>query len=281
MDQSYSGLSKRIEEIMAGFSGEYAYYCSDNRHIISKDSDLVYETASCIKTFILLVLAKGIEDQGYSKDQIIPLKADHYISGSGILRSLSHAVSLSIEDMATLMIIVSDNVATNCLIDWLGLEQINEGIEKFGFKNTRLLHPINFDQYHDLGCTTAREYGLLFEGLLSGKFLEPTMAKWVLEILSKQKYQSMFVKAMAPALLDEDYLSSQGQVTILSKSGALDQVRNDGGIVRTPLGDYVLVFFTRNFKDHFYHNDHESYRYGSQVTNLIFNHFISKEGSLI
>jgi len=281
MDQSNFSLINRVEQIMAGFSGEYAIYCSDGKGIISKDEELVYETASCIKTFILLALAKNIENETLKKDQMVKCKPEHYINGSGILKDLSQTVVLTLEDMATLMIIISDNTATNCVIDVLGIDQINDSIKEFGFKNTKLHNELNFEKYDDLGSTTAKEYGELFEGLLKNKFLGQEMSDWVLGILSKQKYQSMFTKSMAPSLLDEDYLSDHTSTVIMSKSGSFDNVRNDGGIVRTPIGDYVLVFFTKDFKDHFYHSEHESCLYGSKVTNMLFNHFISRNGSLI
>ncbi|MCH4887468.1 serine hydrolase [Acidaminobacter sp. JC074] len=280
MDQSNKTLN-RIEHIMAGFSGEYALYWSHGNQVIAKDEDLLYETASCIKAFILLVIAKKVQDGHLDKKEIISIREEHYIGGSGILKDLSLNVSLTLEDLSTLMIIVSDNTATNCLIDLLGMDAINESISKFGFKSTKLLNILDFDQYDTLGQTTALEYGRLFEGLLNERFLNHDMNTWVLDILSKQKYQSMFTKSMPPSLLDEDYLSDEKAVVIMSKSGSFDHVRNDGGIVRTDIGDYVLILFTRDFKDHFYHPEHESYVYGSKLTNMLFNHFISRNGSLI
>ena len=272
-------MSRRIDDEMAGFTGEYSVYCSDLNHSIEVNADVIYETASCIKAFILLALTKAIKDKKVMKNNFISCENIYNATGSGILKSLSKNVSLTVEDIATLMIVVSDNIATNIIIDLLSLDYINEIILGFGFKKTKLLNIIDFEIYHTLGQTTAREYGQLFEGFVKETYLDHENTKWMLDIFSKQHYQSMLIKFLPPALLDEDYLSDQKKIEILSKSGAMDCVRNDGGIIRCEAGLYVIAIFTKDFKDFFYHPEHESYRYGGLVSKMLFNHFISRGGS--
>ncbi|MDR1514911.1 MAG: class A beta-lactamase-related serine hydrolase, partial [Synergistaceae bacterium] len=65
---------------------------------------------------------------------------------------------------------------------------------------------------------------------------------------------------------------------IASKSGSMDNCRNDGGVVGTPFGRYVIAIFTKDFRDRQYHRGHESYLYGSRVSRLLFDQFLAREG---
>ena len=63
----------------------------------------------------------------------------HYVNGSGVMRYLSKGIKLPILDIATLMMIISDNIATNMLIDFLGIDKINKVIENIGCKDTNYI----------------------------------------------------------------------------------------------------------------------------------------------
>lgn len=79
-----------------------------------------------------------------------------------MLRALGAGAKLKVKDTATMMIICSDNIATNMIIDYLGLDTINGCIRELGFADTVLHNPLHFDRYDDLGTTTPRDYAALF-----------------------------------------------------------------------------------------------------------------------
>ena len=83
--------------------------------VITINEDEEYETASTIKTFILGALFQEIENGSRSLSDMLTYKKEHYIDGSGVLKSLEIGTSLSVKNTATLMIIVSDNIATNMI----------------------------------------------------------------------------------------------------------------------------------------------------------------------
>jgi beta-lactamase class A len=68
------------------------------------------------------------------------------------------------------------------------------------------------------------------------------------------------------------------EIYVASKSGSMKECRNDGGIVGTPYGKYVLAILTKNFHDQQYHKDHESHVYGARVSRLLFDQYLAKEG---
>ena len=179
-----------------------------------------YNAASCIKIFILVELFNQINNGTKSRNDEIPSLYEHYVNGSGILGYLSKNIKLPILDVDTLMII-SDNVATNMLIDYLWIENINKIIK-------------------DIGCKDTELYSMF----------KPT----------------------------EDEIFSFAPVVnyIAIKSGKYQSVRNDGGIVSTKYGNYILTILIKDFKDEKYLNDEYVYNQGRQISNIIFNEFIRK-----
>lgn len=275
MVQPDYSLESRIAYEMKGFSGEYSVYASDFESEINHLSSELWETASCIKVFILASLAKACEEKIVKKTELIKYHFRNYVAGSGVLRALNCGLRLTIEDISTLMIIVSDNIATNMIIERLGVDYINKSIQDLGFVHTKLLHEIDFDHYDDLGVTTAREYGELFKRIYTGTLISKQWSMWMLDILEKQQYQTLLTDSISPYLLDSENTGDEPLLKVYSKSGALDDCRNDGGIVETKLGTYVVVVFTRQFKDKLYHRNHESFLHGSRLSNLILNHYMS------
>lgn len=179
-----------------------------------------YNAASCIKIFILVELFNQINNGTKSRNDEIPSLYEHYVNGSGILGYLSKNIKLPILDVAILMII-SDNVATNMLIDYLWIENINKIIK-------------------DIGCKYTELYSMF----------KPT----------------------------EDEIFSFAPVVnyIAIKSEKYQTVRNDGRIVSTKYGNYILTILIKDFKDEKYLNDEYVYNQGRQISNIIFNEFIRK-----
>jgi beta-lactamase class A len=101
----------------------------------------------------------------------------------------------------------------------------------------------------------------------------------MLDILEKQHYNTMLVKELAPYYLDSEDTGDEELIRIASKSGSMDECRNDGGIIFTPYGDYAIAIFTKEFKDSLYYQEHESYRFGARVSKLLFDNFISLKGA--
>ena len=95
-------------------------------------------TASTIKVPILIELFRQVDEGTVDLDTRLTLSQEARTVGSGILRELSPGLDLTLRDYATLMIVVSDNIATNVLIDLLGIDRINQTMAEFGFSQTKL-----------------------------------------------------------------------------------------------------------------------------------------------
>lgn len=132
-------IEKVIKDSLVNFDGKVAVYYDDlNRNVLNINGKEKYNAASCIKLFILITLFKQISNKMISRNIELTYLDKHYVNSSGILRYLSKGIKFPILDVATLMMIISDNVATNMLIYFLGIDKINETIQNVGCSDTKL-----------------------------------------------------------------------------------------------------------------------------------------------
>lgn len=274
-------LEDRIAAELKSFDGKMGIYVNDLKGTeITNLKEEPFETASTIKTFILLTLFKKVKEGKVNLQDSLTFKEDCYVDGSGILRAVRAHGSYRIHDLATWMIIVSDNVATNILIDFLGQEEINCTIQEFGFQKTVLHNPIHFEKYDQLGTTTPGDYGEFFRRLAKRELLGEKWDEEMLAIFKQQHYRSGLTKEFPIYFLDSEDTGEEELIKIYSKSGSMDACRNDGGIIETPFGSYVIVLFTKDFKDPLYYDDHPSIRHQAKVSRLIFDTYLALEGTL-
>ena len=273
-------LEERIEAELKSYDGTMGLYMDDLKgNVITRFPDEPFETASTIKVYILAALFDAIELGKASLKDMLTCEERFWIDGSGILGSLEVGTTLSVKNVATLMIIVSDNIATNMLIDYLGIDSINACIQKLGCKDTKLHNVLDFAKYHQLGTTTPRDYASMFVRIANRTLVSPEASQQMWEILSQQHYNSMIVKSLPQFYVDPDNYDEQ-LFWFASKSGSMNACRNDGGIITTPYGSYVIVMLNKNFSDKQYYPEHPATVFGSRVSRLIFDQYLTLEGRI-
>lgn len=274
-------LEERIQAELASYNGTLGIYVNDFQgNKVEINIDEKYETASCVKTFILGTLFDEVEKGRKSLQDILVYTKENEIEGSGVLVSLDYGVELSVKNVATLMIIVSDNVATNMMIDYLGIDTINAFMQAQGFSETKLHNKINFTQYNQLGTSTPRDYGRIFEMICNEELVSVSASRQMLEIFKKQHYNSTLTKSFPQYFLDSEDTGEDELIYVASKSGSMNACRNDGGIVSTPYGKYVIVLFNKNFTDAIYYPDHPATVFSAKVSRLIFDQFLALKGRI-
>ena len=273
-------LEERIEAELKSYDGTMGLYIDDLKgNVITRFPDEKFETASTIKVYILAALFDAIEQGKASLHDMLTCEERFWIDGSGILGSLEVGTTLSVKNVATLMIIVSDNIATNMLIDYLGIDNINACIQKLGCRDTVLHNVLDFAKYHQLGTTTPRDYASMFVRIQNRTLISPEASEQMWQILSQQHYNSMIVKSLPQFYVDPDNYDEQ-LFWFASKSGSMNACRNDGGIITTPYGSYVIVMLNKDFSDKQYYPDHPATVFGSRVSRLIFDQYLTLEGRL-
>ena len=274
-------LEKRIEAELQSYDGMMGIYADDfHGNVISMEADEKFETASIIKTYILACLFDEAERGKADLEEILTYEKRHFVDGSGVLCSLETGAAMRVRDIATFMIIVSDNIATNMLIEYLGVEKINHCIQRLGCKDTILHNPIDFERYERLGTTTPKDYGSIFCRLAKGELISKTADYEMVEILKKQHYNSMIIKDFPPVYMDSDN-TDDILIRVASKSGSMDACRNDGGIIYTPYGPYVLVMLNKKFSDAMYYPAHPATIFGARVSRMLLDQFLALEGRFV
>ena len=263
---------KLIKNEIINFNGKIAIYYDDLcGNIISINENEVYNAASCIKVYILIELFNQIDKKIINIDDMLEYNENHYVNGSGILRYLTQGIKLPILDVATLMMIISDNVATNMLIDLLGIDNINSAIKQIGCNSTKLYSKFKSVEDEVFSETTAYDYGLVWKKLCNNELFSKETTDQIINIIKNQKYHEMVGDG-----IDDIYKSVPNSYVknIITKSGKYQSIRNDGGIVYTKDGAYILTIFIKDFKDVDYRNDNYVYQQGRQISNIIINEFI-------
>jgi len=199
--------------------------------------DTVFPQASSIKLTILLELMRQAQEGKLSLEEKHTLRRSEMTVGDTepILTMLGDGtVTLSLHDLAIFMVVLSDNTATNILIDRLGMDNINEGVTRLGFKETKLRrHMIDLEaaKKGNENVSTPREMLTLIEKVHAGQALDAAHTKEYFDLLRLPK-ESEFHKA-----LPED-------VSIADKPGSLEGVRCDTGLIDIPGHPFVMSITT-------------------------------------
>lgn len=272
-------LEKILNNVFINFDGKYSIYANDfNGNVLKLNSSEKYNAASCIKVYILIAFLKKVYEEKKDINTKIKYEQENYVNGSGILQYLTPGLELSLKDIATLMMIISDNVATNIMIDYIGIDYINNTINELGLLNTKLYSKFESCEDKVFGETTAEDYGKVFELIANRKLWNESMTDEIIEILKNQKYTEMVGDGIPRVYIDTE---NEFVKNVITKSGKYQSVRNDGGIVITKYGQYILIIFIKDFNDQDYLNDEDIYNYGRKISNIIFDRYIALNGKFI
>lgn len=146
--------------------------------------------ASVIKIPILIEAFAQMEEGRVKKDELFAISSADKMPSCGALSYMHDRLSVTLEDLYTLMIILSDNTATNLLLKRLGMEEVNARMRSLGLENTvvrRRLFDAESARRGLENSITARDMGRLLEKLYWGKVVSPAASHEMLNILKKQR----------------------------------------------------------------------------------------------
>jgi beta-lactamase class A len=197
--------------------------------------DEVLPTASSIKIAILAEFYRQVQQGKLKFNDLYTLQQTDLVGGSGIAEALTPGVTrLTLRDVAVLMVSVSDNSATNIIIDRIGMENVNALLDSLGLTHTRLRRKMMDLKAASEGrenVATPREMMLLLEALYKGKVLNKQLTEDYFNLLSIHK------ESYIPRELPED-------LRVANKPGELEGVRCDSGIIFTGNRPFVISVMT-------------------------------------
>lgn len=248
-------LQQQLDAMVQGFRGHVAFFAKDlnTGRTVATDADEPVQTASVIKLALMLETFAEAKQGIIKLDDPLPLLQANQVPGSGVLQFLHPGLNTTVEDSVVLMIDLSDNTATNQLIDKVPLSKVNARLTAMGFKNTyfykKVFKPAEGPSPSDqkkfgLGKTTAREMAQLLESIERCQLGAPELCHRMIEILKHQTVQEMIPRFIQTGD------GSAGSAEVANKTGSLDDVRNDVAIVYSKSGPIVFSIFTWDNADH-------------------------------
>ena len=271
-------LAERLAARVRFFDGTVSLYAKnlDTGRDVALAADRRVRTASTIKLPILCALEALVAGGRVRWDEMLRVRHDDKVAGSGVLADVEDDTALSVRNVATLMIIVSDNTATNLVLDRISADAVNDLLDTLGLRDTRVLRKVRGDgaalaspsgwsraglveanRRYGLGVSTPRDMVRLLEMLHRGQVVSPAASKDVLGILERQQVKAG-IGRHAP-----------GDERVASKSGALDALRSDVGIAYTAGGPVAMAITVDDMPAVDYSPDNAGNRLISDLARLI------------
>ena len=232
----WSQLQDRVRDGLADLPGVAGFCLQDlaTRDTMGWHEQEVFPVASTIKIPILVTLLDRAEKGELDLQERIALTPEVLVPGSGVLTYLEGPLDLSVLDIAQLMIMVSDNTATNLCIDWAGMDATNALMGSLGLSQTRIRRKMqdheSVARNEENVSTPADAVGLmrdLYEGRPSSAVAEQALA------ILKKPNRGPIERAM------------EAGVAVSNKPGGMERVRCDAGIVWLQRHPYALAIMSK------------------------------------
>ncbi len=241
-------LDKKIRNEIKNFKGKVTLFAKnlDTGATYGINENDWVRTASTIKVPIMAATFAFVAEGQFNWNDELVLTKEKKVGGAGILPDFGDGLRLTLRDAVHLMIMLSDNTATNLVLDHITTDAVNEKLDSFGLKVTRSLRKINgggesklFNSdwnkkpdgsasRYGIGVSTPREMVMLLEKIERGEIVSPEACKEMISILKRQQYHDGIARNVKDA-------------EIATKPGALDALRSDIGIFYTKRGRIAMA----------------------------------------
>jgi beta-lactamase class A len=278
--QETSVLDHQVKAKLQGFNGKVTLYAKNLQtgasYAIAPDDPV--RTASTIKLAIMVECFFEAAEGKLAWTEPLKVTADEKVSGTGVVQDLSDGDELPVRDMVDLMIVLSDNTATNLILNRIGGNAVNARMAQLGLGQTRVMRKILGDgtnlKPHPSGITdegakpenkkwgigrsSPREMVAILEKLYRGELVSKSASDEMLAVLKRQR--------------DHDGIARDiKDVTIASKSGALDHLRSDVGIVYSKRGPIAMAITVEDIPDIDYTPDNPGDLLISSLSEILIN----------
>lgn len=247
-DERLRALEARLNAIAAAHTGTCTWSLTDlvSGGHIGRDENLEMPPASLAKVPILVTLYRAADGGHVRLDERIRYEEGHRSPGSGVLARLSPGVEMTVRDAAMLMIIISDNSATNMCLDLVGIDAVNAEMERHGLRKTRLFR--RWGEWSGEGprgrnITTAADMTALLSLIARHACVTPEADEDMLRILRRQDYRHELSAELPWNELNT--LADDPKAAWVAEKGGADRggVRAGGSIFKGPTGYFAMSAF--------------------------------------
>src|SRR5947209_6936943 len=263
-------LDARIKSELANFKGKVSLFAKnlDTGATYDLGGDDQVRTASTIKIAVMVeAFARVAEGKAKWTDELV-LTKEKKVTGSGILPEFADGLSLTLRDAVTLMMTMSDNTATNLVIDALGgADAVNARMQSLGFADTRLMRKIGGggeslegkkeeNKRFGLGRTSPHEMVSIVEKLERGEIISPAVSKEMIDLMKREQTQDGIWREL-------------WRLPRATKSGALDALRSNVGLIYHPRGRIALAITCDDMPEQNWTADNPAFNLMSHLSEII------------
>jgi beta-lactamase class A len=234
-------------------------------------------TASLCKFPVLMEVYQQVAEGKVKLSDPIQVRKEDIVGGSGILKYLFDPdITITLHDAVRLMIGVSDNTATNLVLDKIGIGATAKRMEAWGYPNTKI-HSKSFlgrtsvfperSRKFGLGSTTAADMVSLLEKCHKGEIVSPEASKQIIATLRLTQDTERMTR----------YLVDAKGVSFAHKPGAVSDAKTDAGIMFFEGGPVALCILTNKNKDVGYAVDNAGNVFIGKVTKAVYDYFSAKK----
>jgi beta-lactamase class A len=280
-------LVKEISRLEAKYGGHLGFMAKNlgTGETVGYHVSERFPTASAIKLPVMAAFFDLVDQKQIDPDAIITLTKEDRKPGSGILQFLSDGDRFSLLDAVKLMITLSDNTATNLVLDRLGpthpqrLSVVNDFLVRKGLKDTRLLNRLFSVETkqrtpealrYGIGVSTAEDMVRLMEALYSKTLVSPSSCDAMLGILKNQSYRDMI-----PRFLPEEECK---YLEVANKTGTVNETKVDVALVLSDKANIAIAIFVDKNPDHRGDMENRGLLLGAMVSRAVWNHFTGSTG---
>jgi D-alanyl-D-alanine carboxypeptidase (penicillin-binding protein 5/6)/beta-lactamase class A len=225
---------------------------------------------------VLIEVYSQVAEGKVKLTDMVTLREADKVPGSGILTyHFSEGASFPLKDACRLMIVYSDNTATNLVLDKIGISSTNRRMESLGCPNTRInakvflgsktsVDPERTKKY-GLGSTTANEMIKLLDLLYHDKLVSKEACKEMLEHLEKCEDKDKFTRFLPE------------KTKVAHKTGAVNDAKTDAGIIYTPGGAVAVCVLTNENNDKSWRADNEGSLVCARAAQQVYEYFAAKK----
>jgi len=269
--QSPTNLDTQIKAKVLSFKGKVGIFARNldtgDTYALSPDDRV--RTASTIKIAIMIeAFARVTEGKAKWSDELV-LTKEKKVSGSGVLNELSDGLKLTLRDGVNLMMILSDNTATNLVLDVLTTDAVNARMESLGFKQIKILRKVGSggdsiagkdpeNKKYGLGFATPREMVLVMEKLERGEIISPAVSREMIDLMKREQGRNAIGRSL-------------WNVPMASKYGALDRLRSAIGILYTKNGRIAMAISCDDMPETMWSVDNPAYLLMSEISEALAN----------
>jgi len=239
-------LGDQLRKRIAGFPGEISLYAKnlDSGETIGIRENEPVRTASTIKLAVMAALFDAVARGELQWSERLTVTAAEKVSGAGVIESeLSNGVQLPLEDVMHLMMALSDNTATNMILERFPADRVNAYLDRIGLGSTRSLRKIlgkngpagvsaagklEKNQKYGLGVSTARDMVALVERMERGELVSAEASREMIAVMKRCQDTTCIRRPF-------------GDLEVANKTGALDALRSDVGIVYSKTGRIAMA----------------------------------------